>query len=289
MNRMPIVFAILAIAFASLACSITVDLPAIEYETGEMVTEEIVIPLPQDPSAVTNLQLAFGGGMLNLAPGARDALVSGSVAYNVEAFKPEVSASGDSVRIAQEDIRLDGLPDFLDGARNEWDLRLGAAPMNLAISAGAYRGKIELGGLALQELRLTEGASDTELSFSQPNLVEMDSLRYETGASRAELSGLANANFEDMTFRSGAGQYTLDFSGELKRNASVIVKSGLASISILVPEGTAAQVFLEGGLTNVDTDGAWQASGGEYVLSGEGPLLTIRVEMGAGNLELRHP
>jgi hypothetical protein len=36
--------------------------------------------------------------------------------------------------------------------KNEWDLKLGSAPMDLVISAGAYDGTIELGGLALKSL-----------------------------------------------------------------------------------------------------------------------------------------
>jgi hypothetical protein len=120
------------------------------------------------------------------------------------------------------------------------------------------------------------------------NPIEMDTLRYDTGASRASLSGLANANFKVMDFRSGAGDYRLDFSGELLQNADVSIKSGLSSIVIVVPEGTPATVRFEGGLTNVDVGGEWRTSGNVYTLSGEGPELTISIEMGAGNLELRN-
>ena len=115
----------------------------------------------------------------------------------------------------------------------------------------------------------------------------MDTLRYDTGASQATLTGLANANFQDMDFRSGAGDYRLDFSGDLQQDADVSIKSGLSSIVIIVPEGTPATVHFEGGLVNVERSGSWRMSGGLYTLSGEGPELTITVEMGAGNLELR--
>jgi hypothetical protein len=115
----------------------------------------------------------------------------------------------------------------------------------------------------------------------------MNILRYDTGASQATLSGLANANFRAMDFRSGAGDYRLDFSGDLQQDADVTIKSGLSSIVIVVPEGTPATVRFEGGLANVDRSGAWRLSGSVYSLPGEGPELTITVEIGAGNLELR--
>ena len=46
----------------------------------------------------------------------------------------------------------------------------------------------------------------------------MSILRYETGASTVKLNGLANANFGTLIFSGGAGDYTLDFSGDLQRS-----------------------------------------------------------------------
>jgi hypothetical protein len=145
---------------------------------------------------------------------------------------------------------------------------------------------MELGGLSLQALHVTDGAAENELSFSEPNLAEMDTLTYETGASKVSLFGLGNANFSQLSFKSGAGDYTLDFSGELQRDGTVEVESGLSNVSIRVPEGVAARLTVTGGLSNVDAGGSWQGSGNDYTLSGTGPTLTINVEMGAGNVQL---
>jgi hypothetical protein len=73
--------------------------------------------------------------------------------------------------------------------------------MHLVINGGAYQGRIELGGLSLLSLEVNDGASDVKLEFSEPNGVVMDTLKYSTGASNVELSGLANANFKSMVFR----------------------------------------------------------------------------------------
>jgi hypothetical protein len=90
-----------------------------------------------------------------------------------------------------------------------------------------------------------------------------------------------------MELVSGAGNFTLDFSGELLRDASVTIKSGLSNVTVSVPEGTAARLHVTGGLSNVNRQGGWQSTGDDYVLEGEGPELTFTVEMGAGNLELQ--
>jgi hypothetical protein len=160
-------------------------------------------------------------------------------------------------------------------------------PMRLTINAGAYQGRMELGGLALKSLEVSDGAADVRLEFSDPNTVEMETLRYTTGASNVELSGLANANFTSMIFRSGAGDYTLDFSGELQRDAVATVESGISQLTIIIPEGTAARVIFKGGFANVSASSDWSRSGDAYVLEADGPVLTINVDMGAGNLDLR--
>jgi hypothetical protein len=191
------------------------------------------------------------------------------------------------VKISQQVDDINLIPVLGDELENRWDIELGSFPMELEIAAGGYQGEFDLGGIPLRELRIAEGAAKTDVSFSELNPVQMDTLRYDTGASQASLTGLANANFREMDFRSGAGDYRLDFSGDLQQDAEVSIKTGLSSIVIIVPEGTPATVKFEGGLANVDRSGSWRMSGGLYTLSGEGPELTITVEMGAGNLELR--
>jgi hypothetical protein len=158
--------------------------------------------------------------------------------------------------------------------------------MNLSIDSGAYDGKFELGGLSLTRLEIKDGASNVEVSFSEPNPVEMSTFTYNTGASDVKLTGLANANFSLLDFSAGAGDYTLDFSGELQRDASIKIESGLSNLIIIVPEGVSAVVTVESGLSNVNAGSGWERSGEDYIQKGEGPTLTFVIEMGAGNLTL---
>jgi len=286
MYRIKLITIIAAIAMSTLACNFTINRQVRGVSVGSLETYEIEVPRP-DSSDISEVRLEFGAGELNLSPGSDEFLISGTATYNVDEFEPKVTMSGSDVEISQQIEELNIIPIFGDEFENIWDLELGSSPMELDISAGGYQGEFELGGVPLHELRIAEGAADTRLSFSEPNPVGMGTLRYDTGVSKAALTGLANANFEEMDFRSGAGDYRLDFSGQLQQDAEVSIKSGLSSIVIIVPKGTPATVRFEGGLTNVDRDGDWRMSGSKYVLSGEGPQLTISVEMGAGNLELR--
>lgn len=273
-------------ALTTLACGFNFQIPITTIDTGPTVTEEISIPSLDDPNAIADVELAFGAGELNLSPGAEGYFISGTASYNVNDFKPEVSIKGDKISISQGEIEVEGFPAFIDDIKNEWNLTFGDDAMQLRIIAGAYAGEMELGGLSLYKLHITDGAAKNEVSFSEPNLVEMDKLTYETGASSVALTGLSNANFGQMTFKSGAGDYTLDFTGELLRDADIEISTGFSNLVIAVAEGTSAHISLEGALSNVEVGDDWELSGGEYFHPGRGPILNITVDIGAGNLEL---
>lgn len=274
-----IIAAILMLALASMACGFSIDLPA-RAQAGPEVEESISVAEPE--SDESRLTVSFGAGELTLSPGATN-LVDGTAVYNVPDLKPEIQQNGSSIEIRQGDFK--SLPPF-DNMKNEWDLKLGDTPLDLVIQAGAYDGNFELGGLALKSLTVRDGAADVELSFREPNQTEMSMLRYETGASDVRLTGLANANFSTLAFSGGAGNYTLDFSGELQRDAVVTIESGFGNLSLIVPEGMDAAVTVEGAALNVNHASGWAQNGQRYVQDGSGPTLTILVKLAAGNLSI---
>ena len=287
MFRKSFLLALAVLVLASLACGVNIQSPVTEIKTGPTQTEEINIPLLEGDDAVADISLAFGAGSIDLQPGAVDALLTGTAEYNVEDFKPEVDINGDNVTISQGDLNVHGIPEFQDDLINNWDLQFGSAPFFLRINAGAYTADYELGGLALTGLEITDGAADVDLKFSEPNLTEMETLTYNTGASNISLEGLGNANLSELIFRSGAGSYTLDFSGDLQRDMTVSIESGISSVTIIVPDGVAAEVAFEGGMSNVTYDDGWDKDGSTYTLAGDGYMLTFTVKLGAGNLELK--
>jgi hypothetical protein len=276
-----IILAIVILALASMACGFSYTLPE-RPQAGPEVEESITVADPK--SDQTHLTLSFGAGRLILSPASQAKnLVEGTAVYNVDDLKPTIQKSGSSIEIRQGDFK--NLPLFED-MRNEWDLKLSSAPLDLTVEAGAYEGDLELGGLALKSLTVRDGASHVDLSFAEPNQTEMSLLRYETGASDVSLKGLANANFSTLTFSGGAGNYTLDFSGELQRDAVVEIESGLGNLSLVIPEEVDAVVTVEGAALNVNHSSGWAQNGQKYTQKGSGPTLTIVVKMSAGNLAI---
>ena len=111
-------------------------------------------------------------------------------------------------------------------------------------------------------------------------------LNYQTGASNVTLKNLANANFSALSFEGGAGNYTLDFGGSLQQDAGVNIRAGMSNITLVLPAGFAAQVTVDGGLSSVNAPRDWRQNGNTYSRPGDGPVLTIVVDLGAGNLQI---
>jgi hypothetical protein len=250
---------------------------------GEARTERVQVAAT---NSATDLTLRFGMADQFKLTGGAQALVDGSVQYNVDELKPTISSTGNRVVIEQ---RHNPLTSFPSNAHNEWDLQLSdTTPLNLTVEAGAYKGTFDLGGLHLRTLNVSQGAAETSYDFSTPNLEPMEQLKFETGASTVTFNNLANANAAQIAFSGGAGDYALDFGGTLERSANVRISGGAATYTIRVPEGTPARITLKGGMNSVNAVGFSQ-QGGRYVNTAwdeSQPHIDIAVDLGMGTLNL---
>lgn len=283
------VFAMLAccsVLMVSMACGINIKFPDRELKTGPVQIEAIQVPILGQET--TQVYLNFGAGELLLNPGAQGVLVDGIAVYNVPDFAPITTISGQKVDIQTGDLKINGIPDFDGDIQNKWDLKIATVPISLDIKAGAYKGQFDFGGLAISDLDLTDGASNVDLIFSLPNLAQMENFEYSTGASQVKMTRLANANFKKMSFRSGAGNYLLDFSGTLNQESYVFIESGISRIQIVVPQNMTVELVYSGTITNITYTGTWENLGSTYFINGKTPKLIIEVKMGAGTLELKN-
>ena len=267
-------------ALILLGCSLTVNVPTVDTTVTRVF--EISEPISINTN-MSNVEIEMGAGRLTISSGAAN-LVEGTVTYNVTDWAPTVSQISNGVLLSQDHTTNVGISD--NDIENDWDLKLGQTPIDLKISAGAYEGTIDLSGLSITNLEVNDGASKATIRFDLLNPVEMQRLEYKTGASQVELIGLANANVSTITFDSGAGSYTLDFSGELQRDITVHIASGMSDTRIVVPEDTHITVEVTSGLSNVSPSGTWTISGSTYSSGSGSPEIHIYVDMAMGNLTL---
>ncbi len=265
----------------SVACTITIPVPTIE--PGETRTMNIA-ETPSGNSAVTQIAIEMNAGSLYLKGGGANA-IEGTIQYNIPEWEPQLTHTDNKITIQQKP----GLPLQIpsDAVINKWDLALGKSPIELSVHANAYKGEINLSGVPLRKLEFKDSASDNDLTFKERNPETLEWMTYTTSASTATLKGLGFANITKMNFDASAGSYSLDFAGQLQQPASVTITGGGCNVKLIIPKGTTSNIENNGTATTVDvTRGSWNIDQNVYKTEGEGPLLSIKVEIGAGRLEL---
>jgi hypothetical protein len=267
------------LGLVSLACTMSIDFPA--SRTGETKTLTLNEPVPSGSPA--RVEIAMLGGQLNISGGG-DNLVTGQIEYNLAEWEPQVMRSGDTVRVEQEAKTIPIPAD--EKMVNRWNLQLGDTPMVLNVQAGAYDGAFNLSSVPLVGLEVNGGASNAEVRFDTPNPQAMEDFYYQTGASNVEIYGLGYASPSLFTFKCGAGDYLIDFSGQPQRAITANITGALGNLTIVIPPGASAEVNLTGNLQDVNLEGDWNQAGDRYLTSGSGPLITINVEMSIGQLNL---
>ncbi|RMH81581.1 MAG: hypothetical protein D6681_18015 [Calditrichaeota bacterium] len=119
-------------------------------------------------------------------------------------------------------------------------------PLNLNLDLGVIEGRLNLGGLQIQECEITTAVSKSaSVEFSHPNPIPMRSLRVENGVGKMKLLNLGNANFSDFYFSGGVGSYRLDFRGELKQAANVEIEVGVGKVKLLLPRDAGVRIRVD--------------------------------------------
>lgn len=250
-------------------------------------TASILVPYPD--AAEPRLRLRLGPCALRMVPSDGPDWVSGSYDDRGTGLPLAVHIDGATATLAQgfnprSAASVLGLPQL--------ELAIGAArPFVLTIEAGASETAFDLGGLPIAAFELKAGAGKFDCDFSRANPTEMRSMELASGAGTFAARHLANANFASLRVGGGLAGYSLDFSGDLRRDASVHVDAGLASVELIIPASTAAHVSTKAFAANVDNAGGWTKRTDGYYTSpaveGRHPLLSIEATVAFGQLALR--
>ena len=203
--------------------------------------ENRVIPLGEVDSLKVSVK--FGAGKLVLISGEKD-VFKGNFQYDKSILKPNIQYEilGETgILTLSQSIKKD--LDLPFPYKNRWNLKLPSGiPLQLYINTATYSGDIDLTNLQIENFYLTTGASQTNIIFDQPNLIDLKNINVKTGASIIKMLGLANANFDKMNFTGGAGSYTFDFSGNLTKKSKVSINVGAAKIILKIPLSVGAKI-----------------------------------------------
>jgi len=204
--------------------------------------ENRVIPLGEADSLKVTIK--FGAGKLNLISGEED-IFEGNFQYDKSILKPNIQyeiLGKTGILTLLQSIKKD--LDLPFPYKNIWNLKLpSGVPLQLYINTATYSGDIDLTNLQVENFYLNSGASQTNIVFNQPNLIDLKNINIKTGASTIKMFGLANANFNEMNFTGGAGRYTFDFSGNLTKKSKVNINAGAAKIILKIPSNIGTKII----------------------------------------------
>lgn len=204
--------------------------------------ENTVIPLGEVDSLKVSIK--FGAGKLDLISGEED-VFKGSFQYDKSILKPNIRyeiLGKTGILTLSQSIKKD--LDLPFPYKNRWNLKLPSGiPLQLYINTATYSGDINLTNLQIENFYLTTGASQTNIVFNQPNLIDLKNINIKTGASTIKMLGLANANFDEINFTGGAGSYTFDFSGSLTKKSKVSINVGAAKIILKIPSSMGTKII----------------------------------------------
>jgi hypothetical protein len=125
-----------------------------------------------------------------------------------------------------------------------------------------------------------------EWSLRLNNEVPMD-LRVNMGAGTSDLQ-LAGLSLTGLDISLGAGEHTVDLSGDWARDLEAKIDAGAASISVLLPKDVGVRVVVESGPHTIEATGLTQ-DGGVYTNAAYGVsevTLQVNLAVGVGQIKL---
>lgn len=230
------------------------------------------------------MTVEYGAGTLVVGPAEEGLLYEAVMRYDGSVFEPvrsyrlsdglarvELGLRGEGGDV-DLDLDWDGLElgdldldELGEGGGGQLEIGLSrSVPTDLEVVTGASSGTLRLGGLPVSNLRLATGASETTVSFDEPNPVAMDRLEMKAGAASLELRHLGNARAGAMRFEGAVGELVLDFTGEWDRDATATVKMGLGALTLRIPDDLGVRVRKSSLLSSFTGLGLEKADDGSY-------------------------
>jgi len=125
----------------------------------------------------------------------------------------------------------------------ELELELPTEPeLHLEFKIKAGEIDMQLGGLKIAEMALETMAGEVNLDFKEPNRIEMSNLDLNTKVGESKFIRLGNARFRDADINGGIGELTIDFSGDMAKNAVARVDLDIGETAIVLPREAATKL-----------------------------------------------
>jgi hypothetical protein len=199
------------------------------------------------------VSVEYGAGRFSVRSLDEGLLYRMNLTYDEDVYEPVAEFSDSRLELGVESVRGGGRPGR-EGGELALELARGV-PMRLDLEFGAVRADLDLGGLQLNALELSTGASESSIDVSEPNRGRIATARFEVGAAEFDARRLGNLNAERIEVDAGVGSLTLWLDGDWSSDARVSIDMGLGALELRVPEGLGLQLRKDSFLTSLDSEG----------------------------------
>lgn len=257
--------------------------------------------IPLDGEKQLEVKISFGAGTLYLHPGKPDVLFKGELKFtekeptldysiNGETGILEISTSGFDSKDKED--KTYNFKNFDDMKKNSWHLYFSPEiPIKFVIENGAASNRFDFGSLKISDLKISTGASETIINFSEPNPIVMNHFTIESGVSEIKGKNLLNANFRKFRFEGGVGDYDFYFTGKLQRSPRIDIEIGVASANLYLNSDTPFKARISSSLlSSVDIDNAVEEEDDYWIsdnYSRNKNFLNISADVGIGSFEIQ--
>ncbi len=118
----------------------------------------------------------------------------------------------------------------------------GELQLDFKIKAGEI--DMALGGMHITDFALETVAGEVNLDFDEPNRIDMASLTLNTKVGESKFRRLGNARFRDADINGGIGELTIDFTGEMAKDAVARVDLDIGETVIVLPRETGTKMSI---------------------------------------------
>jgi len=212
----------------------------------------------------------YDAGNVSIAAAAAPLLYDAKARFDAtqQRLSRSFDATSRTLRIGLDSSTMQRAARHSSRARDrEGYLTLGLAmgiPLDLDLDLGTTRAKIDLASLWVSTMRVSSGATETELSFGSPNAHPMRELTVDAGVGSITIHELGNAHAERTTIASTVGDVDLDLGGDWTGDVPITLRVALTSTTLRVPRDAGIAIRLAQRISTVDTDGFTARDGVMY-------------------------
>ncbi len=250
---------------AALAGLLLATVPSVALSAQAMRGYSVSRPVNGSPPTL-RASLEFGGGRVQVDAGSPANLYRMLLSYDADRFSPVQRYDQRTgilelgvMTVGAGGLRVTSADQLDQAARFEFSPDV---PLILRASLGTSNATVDLGGLMLEEVAISAGATRSVIRFSEPTTGHCREATFTAGAGELVIEQLPQSGCGVVHLEGGIGRTLLDFSGEWQNDIRVEADVSIGTVVLRVPRGVGLSIAAERFLTSISADEMKRTSDG---------------------------